>query len=281
MRPEVRARAADPPRQAASARNGNPPSRSGQLRSTGSRCICSSPRDPPRDLFCRVCDFLQSARRADHPGPCPASWSAVVDVPNGCRRAGPRDRRGNGGGPESRARWPPAAGPEGTGRSVRLLGCPGDGWFWLIECATVRMRRRPRRKQGAGTAHPPPAGSGAFSKSRATNPPLPVTFHWVTAAALLLTRSVRSGGSSRPGPPQRSACDPSLLHPLRQRRDAPVLRPLRMKRGTSANLSAASKSFLTETPVVSRCRAPRPPRHTRETAAVPYSGATCLPRTPS
>jgi hypothetical protein len=49
------------------------------------------------------------------------------DPPRGCRRAGPRDRRGNGGGPEGRARSQSVARPESVGRAGRLFTRPCDG----------------------------------------------------------------------------------------------------------------------------------------------------------
>ena len=91
------------------------------VRSTGSRCICLSLRRPPKT--CSVSTSYCPERRST-----PVSWRRwSILLRCGRRRAGPRDRRGNGGGPEGRARWRSAV-RSARDRQRWLMSHPGGGW---------------------------------------------------------------------------------------------------------------------------------------------------------
>ena len=91
------------------------------VRSTGSRCICFSLQILRRSLCVVLLPEWRNTRAS-------SALSRAVASPEGCRRAGPRDRRGNGGGPEGRARWRSAVRPVGVDRSGRLTAHPAGGW---------------------------------------------------------------------------------------------------------------------------------------------------------
>jgi hypothetical protein len=159
-----------------------------------------------------------------------------------------------------------SCGRPGAGHRGHLFVPPrGRRWWWFRRAAAG-----PAPGTGGGTEEVPRAGPGGG--------PSPDPSRRVGRGASSAAR--RRVMTTRPTAAIR--LQPFIATPLTA---GAVTRrpygPLRMKRGTSANLSTVREKFLGWTGVASRCRAPHPLRHTRQTAAVPYSGATCLPRTPS
>src|SRR5580704_10079476 len=122
------------PALAATARNGIPPSRSEQPAASVPAASAFSLSRSSEDLFC--------AYRAGGRSTPASSYRLVGGVSKGCRRAGPRDRRGNGGGPGGRARWQSAP--------TRWTGRRGGGSL----APSVAGDRIDRGPDGRGDAAP-------------------------------------------------------------------------------------------------------------------------------